>query len=226
MDLDAAKEFVGETQVEAAEKAARYFGVPEAQLEIRTLPESLRLSGLGSRVLVLASVKEEPVELGLVGEFIAGVLKRAGAPERLGLFETVEGDETVLTLRSQGVQSWLRHDPRMADALSHLAQRAAEKLIGPEASARVDVPGAAREDGRREGRSRERGGRESESDDALEAMARETAEEVSKTGKSKLLRPMNSKERWVVHNAIKDMQGLRSESIGDGRQRRVKIEPE
>jgi spoIIIJ-associated protein len=136
----------------------------------------------------------------------------------------MEGDETVLTLRSQGVQSWLRQDARMADALSHLAQRAAQKLIGPEASARVDVPGAAREDGRREGRSRERGDRES--DDALEAMAREIAEEVSKTGEPKLLRPMNSKERWVVHNAIKDMQGLRSQSIGDGRQRRVKIEPE
>ncbi len=224
MDLDATKEFVGETQAEAVEKAARYFGVPEAQLEVRTLPESLRLSGLGSRVLVLASVKEEPVELGLVGEFIAGVLKRAGAPERLGLSETVEGDETVLTLRSQSVQSWLRQDPRMTEALSHLAQRAAQKLIGPEANARVDVPGAAREDGRRAGRSRERG--ERESDDALEALAREPAEEVSKTGTPKLLRPMNSKERWVVHNAIKDMQGLRSESIGDGRQRRVKIEPE
>jgi predicted RNA-binding protein Jag len=49
---------------------------------------------------------------------------------------------------------------------------------------------------------------------------------VRKTGKPAVLRPMNSKERWIVHNFIKGMEGLRSESVGEGRMRRVKIEPE
>jgi spoIIIJ-associated protein len=63
-------------------------------------------------------------------------------------------------------------------------------------------------------------------DTELEALARKTAEEVRRTGKPSLLHPMNSKERWVVHNAVADIDGLRSESVGEGRLRRVQIEPE
>jgi predicted RNA-binding protein Jag len=49
---------------------------------------------------------------------------------------------------------------------------------------------------------------------------------VTKTGEPVLLRPMNSKERWVIHNVVNETAGLRSESVGEGRMRRVKIEPE
>ena len=45
MDLAVAKEFVGDTEAEAVEKAAKFFGVKQAQLEVRALPENLRLSG-------------------------------------------------------------------------------------------------------------------------------------------------------------------------------------
>jgi predicted RNA-binding protein Jag len=36
---------------------------------------------------------------------------------------------------------------------------------------------------------------------------------------------LNSRERWVVHNALKDVSGVSSESVGDGRLKRVKIVP-
>jgi spoIIIJ-associated protein len=49
---------------------------------------------------------------------------------------------------------------------------------------------------------------------------------VTRTGQPVVLRPMNSKERWVVHNVVNETSGLRSESEGEGRMRRVKIEPE
>ena len=37
MDLTAAKEFVGESEAEAVEKAAKFFGVAEAQPDLRGL---------------------------------------------------------------------------------------------------------------------------------------------------------------------------------------------
>ncbi len=49
---------------------------------------------------------------------------------------------------------------------------------------------------------------------------------MTRTGQSVVLRPMNSKERWLVHNVVNETPGLRSESEGEGRMRRVKIEPE
>ncbi len=238
MDLTVAKEFVGDSEAEAVEKAVKFFGVSAAQLELRTLPSNLGMSGLGSRVVVLASTKDEPVELGPVGEFISGVLERMQVSGRAGLEEVEAEGEVVITLRSQGLQEWARQDSRVVGALSHLAQRVAQKQMGEDASARVELPGGERGDrGDRleRGGRRDRGGRadrrgrddRGESDDAaLEKLAHESAAEVTRTGQPVVLRPMNSKERWLVHNVVNETPGLRSESEGEGRMRRVKIEPE
>jgi predicted RNA-binding protein Jag len=40
------------------------------------------------------------------------------------------------------------------------------------------------------------------------------------------MRDMNSRERWVVHNTIRDIEGVRSESIGEDPSKRVKVLPE
>jgi predicted RNA-binding protein Jag len=49
---------------------------------------------------------------------------------------------------------------------------------------------------------------------------------VRDTGEASTLDEMSSRDRWVVHNAIKDVSGVRSESVGDGRLKRVKILPD
>ena len=238
MDLTLAKEFVGASEAEAVEKAAKFFGVSAAQLELRTLPSDLGVAGLGSRVVVLASTKDEPVELGPVGEFISGVLERMQVSGRAGLEEVEAEGEVVITLRSQGLREWARQDSRVLGALSHLAQRVAQKRMGEDASARVELPGGEQEtrgDRQERGVRRDRGdraarpgrGNRGESDDtALEKLAHESAAEVTRTGRAVLLRPMNSKERWLIHNVVNETPGLRSESEGEGRMRRVKIEPE
>ena len=59
----------------------------------------------------------------------------------------------------------------------------------------------------------------------LEALARSQAEQVRRSGEPVVLQEMNSKERWVVHNAIKDVAGVTSESVGEGRNKHVKIMP-
>jgi predicted RNA-binding protein Jag len=48
---------------------------------------------------------------------------------------------------------------------------------------------------------------------------------VARTGKALDLPPMGSRERWVVHNALKDRSGITTSSVGEGRQKRVRIEP-
>lgn len=57
----------------------------------------------------------------------------------------------------------------------------------------------------------------------LEALAKEAAEHVQSSGESLVMEPMNSKERWVVHNYIKGVGGLTSLSVGEGDDRRVKV---
>ncbi len=173
MDLAVAKEFLGESEAEAVKKAAKFFGVAEAQLELRTLPGNLGLSGLGSRVVVLASLKE-----GSGGDRVEG-RDRGERGER-------------------GERGHRGHRRERGD--------------------RGD---------RRERRDRGGGGERPDIDHAeLEKLAHESVAEVTKTGEPILLRPMSSKERWVAHNVVNETQGVRSESTGEGRLRRVRIERE
>ena len=59
----------------------------------------------------------------------------------------------------------------------------------------------------------------------LEEMARSRAREARSEGREVLLPAMDSRERWVVHNALKTVDGVRSERVGEGRLKRVKIYP-
>ncbi len=62
-------------------------------------------------------------------------------------------------------------------------------------------------------------------DNEVVELARTTAEQVSRTGKSRALAPMNSYERRLVHMTISEIEGVISRSVGDGALKRVKIAP-
>ena len=51
------------------------------------------------------------------------------------------------------------------------------------------------------------------------------AEYVRKTGKSKLLEPMNPFERRLIHTALNDFNGVETKSEGEGLYKQVRIIP-
>jgi len=326
--VDDLKEFVAESREAALAMAAEYFRTSEDQLETWVVPPSVRLSGLGDRVLLLAALRsergsrapeprreerreerregrggrdrdrdrdrgdrsrgergdrgrerrpprgnghdegasrrpfespareaapaeeEEPAlattrsELSQVGVFVAGLVERLGLRDVVVSEGETDDGEIVVTLAGRAITAFVDRDPRVIAALSHLAHRAAEALLEDGASAQVVVKGARRpreegrdrpqRDGRREHRRDGRGerfGRSRDSEDRdideaeLERLAKDAARAVRETGEPELLPPMNSRERWFIHNALKDERGVRSESEGDGARKRVKIFP-
>jgi spoIIIJ-associated protein len=60
-------------------------------------------------------------------------------------------------------------------------------------------------------------------DEELVELAREVAQQVSSTGQSKRLHPMNAYERRLVHIAVREFTELGSRSEGNGYMKRVKI---
>ncbi len=60
----------------------------------------------------------------------------------------------------------------------------------------------------------------------LEILAKRIGSKVLKTGKSQTLEPMNPYERRILHSAVGKINGVKSESIGEGPTRRVCILPE
>ena len=60
----------------------------------------------------------------------------------------------------------------------------------------------------------------------LEGVAKKTAAQVLRTGRSKSLEPMNPYERRIIHTTVQGIEGVTSNSIGGGNARRVVISPE
>lgn len=61
--------------------------------------------------------------------------------------------------------------------------------------------------------------------ETLQSLANRIANQVIRTGRSRSLEPMNPYERRVIHTAIQSIEGVTSNSIGDGPARRVVISP-
>jgi spoIIIJ-associated protein len=59
----------------------------------------------------------------------------------------------------------------------------------------------------------------------LRMTARVAAERVQTSKQAFRLNPMSSRERRIVHLALKDMPGIRTESVGAGEERQVVIHP-
>jgi spoIIIJ-associated protein len=59
----------------------------------------------------------------------------------------------------------------------------------------------------------------------LRMTAKVAAERVQASRQSFQLNPMSSRERRIVHLALKDMPGVRTESVGTGEERAVVIHP-
>ena len=196
-----------------------------------------------------------PGRLGPVGEFVTGILERMKVRDVVASEAESDDGEIIVTVGGRGITALAEREPRLVAALSHLAHRAAEALVeGDDAAAQVEVHGIrrapreeTRERGGREGREGREGGRDRGRDSRggergggrprrdpedrdidegeLERLAQDSARIARDTGESQLLPPMNSRERWFVHNALKDERGVRSESEGEGARKRVRIFP-
>ena len=60
----------------------------------------------------------------------------------------------------------------------------------------------------------------------LEALAKNTAQSVLETKKEQELSPMSASDRRVIHTTIEKIDGVKSESLGEGEARKVVVRPE
>lgn len=60
-------------------------------------------------------------------------------------------------------------------------------------------------------------------EEALKSLAKRVSAQVLKTGKSRSLEPMNPYERRIIHTAVQGIDGVVSNSFGEGSSRRVVI---
>ncbi len=159
----------------------------------------------------------ETGDLGVVGGFVERIVRSIATSGRIRIEESELNGETLITVRGPGADALARRQHGLGLALSHLAHRAAQNLESEDASVRVEL-------GER-GASSAPDEDDEPRDPRLETLAHEQAERVRESGEPAMLEPMNSRERFIVHNAVKREDGVSSESVGEGREKRVKIFP-
>src|SRR3989344_67031 len=127
-----------------------------------------------------------------------------------GSFEVTEGPEEVLvSIETNDAGRLIGFKGETLDALQFLVSLIANREAG-ENFKRVVGGGA--------------GWRKSKEGD-LERRARSWADEVLESGKEIELDPMPSWQRRIVHMVVSDVEGVESESLGEGRERHLVIKP-
>ena len=117
-----------------------------------------------------------------------------------------KGEATIIRLDGEHLGALIGRRGETMESLSYLASLVANRLEGDYIKLGLDVAGY-------------RDKRESD----LTALAQRIGAKVRKTGRSFAMEPMNPYERRIIHSAIGKMEGVRSESKGEGRDRRVVI---
>ena len=159
-------------------------------------------------------LRVETGDVGPIGRFVERICTELGRGGSIRIDETSTPSEVQIRVSGDGAADLVGRQQGLAAAISHLAHRAAQTELGEDASAYVDFE------------RHDPGNGASEDDERLVALARDAAGRVRDSGEPELLELMSSRERFVVHNTIRDIDGVASESVSEGRDKRVKVLPD
>ena len=138
-------------------------------------------------------------------DYLREVIARMGV-ENVTFSAVQKGEATIIRLDGEKLGALIGRRGETMESLSYLASLVANRLEGDYIKLGLDVAGY-------------RDKREND----LTVLAQRIGNKVRKTGRSFAMEPMNPYERRIIHSAIGKMEGVRSESKGEGRDRRVVI---
>ena len=148
---------------------------------------------------------EENAKVKAAVDYLREVIALMGV-ENVSFSAVQKGEATIIRLDGEKLGALIGRRGETMESLSYLASLVANRLEGDYIKLGLDVAGY-------------RDKRESD----LTALAQRIGAKVRKTSRSFAMEPMNPYERRIIHSAISKMEGVRSESKGEGRDRRVVI---
>ena len=148
---------------------------------------------------------EENAKVKAAVDYLQEVIEKMGVQD-VKFSAVQKGEATIIHLDGEKMGALIGRRGETMESLSYLASLVANRLEGDYIKLGLDVAGY-------------RDKRESD----LTALAQRIGAKVRRTGRSFAMEPMNPYERRIIHSAIGKMEGVRSESKGEGRDRRVVI---
>lgn len=160
-----------------------------------------------------AAVDETPVPIDIEAnpkvkaavEYLKEIVALMGV-EDVTFSAVQKGEATIIRLDGDKMGALIGRRGETMESLSYLASLVANRMEGDYIKLGLDVAGY-------------RGKREND----LTALAQKIGQKVRRSGRCFSMEPMNPYERRIIHSAISQMEGLRSESKGEGKDRHVVI---
>ena len=153
-------------------------------------------------------VEVDPAIVGeAAAEFLTGLVTAFGTTGSV----SVSREEDEIEVRVDGTELGLMVGPGGATllAIQDLTRVASQRRLGDQDTRlRIDIAGY---------RERRR--------EALTRFALKVAAEVKETGSSRMLEPMTSADRKIVHDSLTEVEGITTRSEGEDPRRRVVVEP-
>jgi spoIIIJ-associated protein len=142
-----------------------------------------------------------------IESFVKDLIDRSSLDLRV---EVKEPEPNSIEVLFQGfdLPLLLSHNAELLDSMQYIARRVFADAVA--AGVQIDFDANGYRDARRQ---------------ELELMAQKAAEKVKVTKVPFVFDPMNAQDRRIIHTALVDVQGIRTESEGDGQMRRVKVLP-
>lgn len=195
-----------EEPADTAPAAAEPVQAPVAEAEVPAAPAPVeeQPAEAPAEEEVALDIDADP-RLQAAVEYLTPIFKLMGV-EEFTFSALKKGEATILRVSGAHMGALIGRRGETMESLSYLASLVVNRMEGPYVKLGLDVGGY-------------RGKRE----DDLAALARRIADRVIRTGCYYEMEPMNPYERHIIHTAVADIEGVRSESKGEGPNRRVVI---
>ena len=194
------------------EKLAKQEKPAKAEKPVKEVKEEVKETVTEEPKTEEASLEEVPMEAASAKvkyamEFIQSVIGQFYESEyEFKIFKTQTG--FIIKIVGQDAGCLIGRKGETMEALSYLTSLAANRFEDSDEKISVDVADY------RQKREKD-----------LVAMAKKMAAKVAKSGRSYSFEPMNPYERRIIHATVSEINGVKSESKGEGSQRRVVIYP-
>ncbi len=148
----------------------------------------------------------------IIKGIVLDLINKMGFEAELSLKETFSAENEqgnlVVEIRSPESKFLIGKKGSTLIALQHIVKLLAKNKLGKSVSFIVDVDGYRQQH-----------------EDYIRRVANEVAQEVVLNGRAATLEPMNGYERRLVHLELEKNPEVKTESIGEGEERKVVISP-
>ena len=212
----AEREFEARTEEEAIDKAIEALGLTEDEIDVEVVDEQRPGFLKGGKVRIRVHLADDDADAAELEpenafeermvEFVTELLEKANLPADVRIDQREDGRLTL---------DILADDPAIVIG-KHGATLEALQMISNIHAGRINDGAPVRvildtEDYRYR------------REQSLLRMANRVAQEVRRTGRPRLLAPLNPFERRLIHTALGDLAGVTTESEGDGMYKQIRV---